>query len=111
MLNAGRPGPDDEVMVVGLGGVGMAALITAVSLDTAGVIGVDANPDKLVRAKKRAAEVFTPEQLGDRKAPIVIECVGHPRRAFETAFEATAVGGTTVTVVLSHWMRSRISLR
>ncbi|UVI37673.1 alcohol dehydrogenase catalytic domain-containing protein [Brevibacterium spongiae] len=100
VLNAGRPGPDDEVMIVGLGGVGMAALITALSIETAGVIGVDANPDKLVRAKELgAAEVFTPEQLGDRRAPIVIECVGHPR-AFETAFSATAVGGTTVTVGL-----------
>lgn len=100
VLNAGRPGPDDEVMIVGLGGVGMAALITALSIETAGVIGVDANPDKLVRAKELGAvEVFTPEQLGERKAPIVIECVGHPR-AFETAFSATAVGGTTVTVGL-----------
>ena len=87
-------------MIVGLGGVGTAALITALSIETAGVIGVDANPDKLVRAKELGAvEVFTPEQLGERKAPIVIECVGHPR-AFETAFSATAVGGTTVTVGL-----------
>lgn len=100
VLNAGAPGPEDEVMIVGLGGVGMAALITALSIDTAGVIGVDANPDKLVRAKELGAvEVFTPEELGDRKAPIVIECVGHPR-AFETAFNSTAVGGTTVTVGL-----------
>lgn len=100
VLNAGSPGPEDEVMIVGLGGVGMSALITALSIETAGVIGVDANPEKLVRAKELgAAEVCTPEQLGDRKAPIVIECVGHAR-AFETAFAATAVGGTTVTVGL-----------
>ncbi|MGO2036588.1 MAG: alcohol dehydrogenase catalytic domain-containing protein [Brevibacterium sp.] len=100
VLNAGAPGPEDEVMIVGLGGVGTAALITALSIETAGVIGVDANPEKLVRAKELGAvEVYTPEQLGDRKAPIVIECVGHAR-AFETAFSATAVGGTTVTVGL-----------
>lgn len=100
VLNAGSPGPEDEVMIVGLGGVGMAALITALSIETAGVIGVDANPDKLAYAKDLGAiEAYTPESLGDRKAPIVIECVGHPR-AFETAFTATAVGGTTVTVGL-----------
>lgn len=100
VLNAGAPGPQDEVMIVGLGGVGMAALITALSIETAGVIGVDANPDKLIRAQELgASEVYTPEQLGERRAPIVIECVGHPR-AFETAFSATAVGGTTVTVGL-----------
>src|SRR5699024_9248158 len=98
--DAGRPGPSADVMIAGLGGVGPAAVITALSIETAGVIGVDATPDKLVRAKELgAAEVSTPEQLGDRRAPIVIECVGHPR-AFETAFEATAVGGTTVTVGL-----------
>lgn len=100
VLNAGAPGPDDEVMIVGLGGVGMAALITALSINTGGVIGVDANPDKLVRAKGLGAvEVFTSDDLGDRKAPVVIECVGHPR-AFETALSATAVGGKTVTVGL-----------
>ncbi|WP_453983936.1 alcohol dehydrogenase catalytic domain-containing protein [Brevibacterium casei] len=100
VLNAGVPGPEDEVMIVGLGGVGMAALITALSLETAGVIGVDANPDKLAFAKDLGAiETYTPEELGERTAPIVIECVGHPR-AFETAFTATAVGGTTVTVGL-----------
>lgn len=100
VLNAGSPGPEDEIMIVGLGGVGMAALITALSIETAGVIGVDANPDKLVRAKELGAvEVYTPEQLGERRAPIVIECVGHAR-AFETAFSATAVGGKTVTVGL-----------
>ncbi|GAA3845545.1 alcohol dehydrogenase catalytic domain-containing protein [Brevibacterium ammoniilyticum] len=100
VLNAGAPGPEDEVMIVGLGGVGMAALITALSVETAGVIGVDANPDKLAFAEELGAiETYTPEELGDRRAPIVIECVGHPR-AFETAFTATAVGGTTVTVGL-----------
>lgn len=100
ILNAGAPGPEDEVMIVGLGGVGMAALITALSVETAGVIGVDANPDKLAFAEELGAiETYTPEELGERRAPIVIECVGHPR-AFETAFTATAVGGTTVTVGL-----------
>ncbi|WP_309131593.1 alcohol dehydrogenase catalytic domain-containing protein [Brevibacterium sp.] len=100
VLNAGAPGPEDEVMIVGLGGVGMAALLTALSIETGGVIGVDANPDKLARAKELgAAEVFTPEELGDRRAAVVVECAGHPL-AFETAFAATAVGGTTVTVGL-----------
>ncbi|RBP66471.1 alcohol dehydrogenase [Brevibacterium sanguinis] len=100
VLNAGAPRAQDEVMIVGLGGVGMAALLTALSIETAGVIGVDANPDKLERARELGAtEVFTPDQLGDRKAAVVVECAGHPR-AFETAFTATAVGGTTVTVGL-----------
>lgn len=102
VINAGKPAEGDDVMVVGLGGVGMAALITALSLKKGRVIGVDANPDKLARATELGAHaVFTPEQVEEEnaKAPVVIEAAGHPR-AFETAFRATAVGGTTVTVGL-----------
>src|SRR5699024_11979430 len=70
--NAGRPVPSDEVMIVGLGGGGTAALITALSIETAGDIGGDANPGKLGRAKELgAAEVVTPERLGGRRAPVV----------------------------------------
>lgn len=100
--NAGRPEPGQDVMIVGLGGVGMAALLTAVGLGTGKVIGVDANEGKLDRARELgAAEAYTPAQIRDRglTAPVVIECAGHPK-AFETAFEATATGGTTVTVGL-----------
>lgn len=102
VLNAGKPQEGDDVMVVGLGGVGMAALITALSLEKGRVIGVDANPDKLARAKELgAAEVYSPVEVAEQgiKAPVVIEAAGHPA-AFETAVAATGVGGTTVTVGL-----------
>ncbi|GGL13960.1 alcohol dehydrogenase catalytic domain-containing protein [Nocardia jinanensis] len=102
VVNAGRPGPGQTVMVVGLGGVGMAALITAVSLGEGEVIGVDSNPDKLTQAAELGASAtFTPQEVAELniKAPIVIEAAGHPR-AFETAVDATAPGGTTVTVGL-----------
>ena len=42
VLNAGRPAEGATVMVIGLGGVGMAALMTAVGLGGRTVIGVDA---------------------------------------------------------------------
>lgn len=102
VLNAGKPGPGDDIMVVGLGGVGMAALLTALSVGTGEVIGVDANPEKLERARKLgASQVYTPAEVAEVgvKAPVVIEAAGHPK-AFETAYSATAVGGTTVTVGL-----------
>lgn len=112
VLNAGQPSDGETVMIVGLGGVGMAALITALSLDKGKVIGVDANPEKLARAKELgAAEAYAPDELADRgvKAPVVIEAAGHPK-AFETAVAATEVGGTTVTVGLpSPEARSSIS--
>ncbi|MGQ1798885.1 alcohol dehydrogenase catalytic domain-containing protein [Kocuria oceani] len=105
--NAGKPSPGQDVMIVGLGGVGMAALLTALSLTSQAenpgkVIGVDANPDKLARARELGAtSVYSPQEVEELgiKAPVVVEAAGHPK-AFETAVAATAAGGTTVTVGL-----------
>ncbi|MDN5632335.1 zinc-binding dehydrogenase, partial [Kocuria sp.] len=102
VLNAGRPSDGDTVIVVGLGGVGMAALLTALSLQKGPVIGVDANPEKLARARELGASaVYAPDELADNgvRADVVVEAAGHPR-AFESAVAATAPGGTTVTVGL-----------
>ncbi|KXU30504.1 alcohol dehydrogenase [Sphingobium sp. 22B] len=102
LLNEARPGERDSVAVIGLGGVGMAALLTARALGAGRVIGIDALPDKLDRAIGFGAdEAYTPEQAlaAGIRASIVIEAAGHPR-AFETAFAITAAGGTTVTVGL-----------
>ncbi|MHA6512816.1 alcohol dehydrogenase catalytic domain-containing protein [Tessaracoccus sp. Z1128] len=104
VMNAGNPAEGEDVAVVGLGGVGMAAVITALALGRGRVIGVDALPDKLDRALELGvAEVYTPDQAiaAGLKAPVVIEAAGHPR-ALETAFAITAPGGRTVTVGLPH---------
>ena len=101
-MNAGALAPGEDTIVVGLGGVGMAALLTAVSLGHGRVIGVDAVPAKLDRARELGADaVYTPEQAMDAgiRAPLVVEAAGHPR-ALETAFALTAPGGRTVTVGL-----------
>lgn len=102
VMNAGALAPGEDAIVVGLGGVGMAALITAVSLGHGRVIGVDAVPAKLERARELGAdEVYTPDEAMDAgiRTPLVVEAAGHPR-AFETAFALTAPGGRTVTVGL-----------
>jgi alcohol dehydrogenase len=99
--NAGRPALGETVMIVGLGGVGMAALLTAVA-EGHPVVGVDAMPEKLERALALgASEVFTPTELADSGvfASVVVEAAGNTR-AFETAVAATSPGGTTVTVGL-----------
>ncbi|MEU9334104.1 alcohol dehydrogenase catalytic domain-containing protein [Streptomyces sp. NPDC048290] len=102
VLNVARPAPSDAVMVVGLGGVGMAAIITATAQGVERIIAVDTIEAKLDRATDLGAtETYTPaqvERLGI-KARYVIECAGHPS-AFETAFTATEPGGTTITVGL-----------
>ena len=105
VLNAGRPAAGERVIVVGLGGVGMAALLVAVALGHE-VVGVDAVPAKLDLARDLGAvDALTPAdalaQATDAggRAPVVIEAAGNAR-AFETAFALTAPGGTTVTVGL-----------
>lgn len=102
VINAGDPQEGDTVVIVGLGGVGMAALITAVSLGRGPVIGIDAVADKLERARELGASaVYTPQEAIEArlKAPIVIEAAGNAR-AFETAVQVTGVGGKMITVGL-----------
>ncbi len=94
LLNAAKPRPADTVMVVGLGGVGMAAILTARALGVENVIGVDALESKLAQALELGAtEVFTPSGLSESgvRADIVVEAAGNAR-AFETAVAATAAG-------------------
>jgi alcohol dehydrogenase len=101
VINSAKPEPGETVMVVGLGGVGMAAVLVALSLGHH-VIGVDGVEQKLATARDcGVTETYTPQQLLDAgvKAPVVIEAAGNAR-AFETALAATAAGGRTVTVGL-----------
>ncbi len=101
VLNSARPEPGETVIVVGLGGVGMAAVLVALSLGHH-VIGVDGVEQKLTAARDcGVTETYTPQQLLDAgvRAPVVIEAAGNAR-AFETALAATAAGGRTVTVGL-----------
>ena len=101
-INAVRPGPGESLMIVGLGGVGMAALLTAIAEECAEIIAVDHSQEKLVMARDLGiAETYTPEEVDERgvSADHSLECAGNAR-AFETAFNATRVGGRTVTVGL-----------
>jgi len=112
VINAGRPEYGDDVIVVGLGGVGMAAVLTALGLQKGRVIGVDALPAKLDRVRELGADAaYTPAEAAEigLRAPVVIEAAGHPK-AFESAVELTAPAGVTVTVGLPHPdARSQIS--
>jgi alcohol dehydrogenase len=102
VINAGRPKPGQTVIVVGLGGVGMAAALTALAHTGIHVIAVDWVADKLDRARAMGVhEICTPTEARQRglKAAVVIEAVGHPH-ALETAVGLTAPGGRTVSVGL-----------
>ena len=101
VLNAARPLPGQTVAVVGLGGVGMAALLVARCIPDVRVIGVDPVPEKRLKASELGAdEVFDPtEAVGAVKADAVIEAAGSAA-AFETAVAITGIGGRTVSVGL-----------
>lgn len=100
VLNAGRPAEGEAVVVVGLGGVGLAAVLVARALGHE-VIGVDALESKLEAARPYASAVLAPQEAVERgtTAPVVVEAAG-AARALETALALTAEGGTTVTVGL-----------
>lgn len=102
VINAGRVRAGETLVVVGLGGVGMAALLVGLAHDDVRVIGVDANPDKLALATELGAHVtYTPAdaQAAGVKGDLVVDAVGRAV-AFETAIALTAAGGRTVTVGL-----------
>lgn len=102
VINVARPQPGDRIAVVGLGGVGMAALLTALAYDDVDVIAVDMAADKLQAARELgAAQVMTPEEAmaGGVTARVVIEAAG-VIPALRTAVAMTAPGGTTITVGL-----------
>jgi Zn-dependent alcohol dehydrogenase len=102
VLNVGKPQPGQTVAVVGLGGVGMAAVMTALSYAGVHVVAVDQLPEKLTGARTLGAhEAYTPQEAidGGVKAAVVVEAAGHPA-ALETAIALTAAGGRTITVGL-----------
>lgn len=102
ILNAVKPTPGESVMIVGLGGVGMAALITAVAQGIERIVCVDGVDEKLALARTIGAhETYSPQEVAELgiKTSHALECAGNAR-AFETAFKATSAGGRTVTVGL-----------
>ncbi|ODR05945.1 alcohol dehydrogenase [Mycolicibacillus koreensis] len=102
VLNVARPRPGQTVVVVGLGGVGMAAMLTALAHTDVQVVAVDALPAKLSAATALGAHAaYTPQQALDAgvRAAAVVEAAGRAE-ALETAIALTAPGGTTITVGL-----------
>ena len=104
VLNVGKPLPGETVAVVGLGGVGMASLLTALGEPGVEVMCIDVLEDKLEHALSLGAHhAFTPDQaLQERlRAQVVIEAAGSVK-AFETAMQVGAPGSRLVCVGLPH---------
>jgi alcohol dehydrogenase len=108
-VNSAHVEEGDRVVVFGLGGVGLAALLGARMAGASEIVAVDMVEDKLEHARRLGA---TPIHAGDGAVEAireatggggdkVIETVGSAR-VLAQAYEATRRGGVTVTVGLPH---------
>ena len=111
VLNTADLPPGRSVAVVGLGGVGLAALLGARLREARRIVAVDLSPAKLALARELGAtDVF------DAADPACAEAVRDATqggveyafemagavKAMELAYRITRRGGTTVTAGLSH---------
>lgn len=111
VVNTAKVAPGQTVAVVGLGGVGLNALLGANAAGAARVIAVDVNEAKLATAKALGAtdtvNALAPDAAEQVKAltkggvDFAFEMAGAVK-AMELAYKATRRGGMTVTAGLSN---------
>ncbi|MEN1969831.1 zinc-dependent alcohol dehydrogenase family protein [Lentibacillus sp. N15] len=99
------------VAIIGLGGVGLSALLGAVSAGASNIIAVDLNETKLMQARELGATdtfnsndpdvVEAIRQATEGGLDYVFETAGAVS-AMEVAYRITKRGGTTVTTGLPH---------
>jgi alcohol dehydrogenase len=102
VVNTARVTAGQSVAIVGLGGVGLAALLGARAAGAARIVAVDLSPEKLaLAAALGATECLDPRSLDLAVAlvDVAVETAGSIR-ALETALSLTRRGGTTVTAGL-----------
>jgi alcohol dehydrogenase len=111
VINRGRVRAGDTVAVVGLGGVGLSALLAAVAAGAKRVVDVDLGDEKLALARQLGAtHLINPRNMhGDGdvldaaggRVDFAFETAGSGA-AFETAYTLTRRGGVTITSGLPH---------
>lgn len=109
VMNTGGVRPGDSVVVFGLGGVGLSAVMGAALAAATPLIAVDPVPAKRQLALELGATAaFAPEDaeegvrdLTGGGADFAFECVG-VSTVMEAAYRCTGPGGTTVAVGLPH---------
>jgi alcohol dehydrogenase len=109
VMNTAAVRPGQAVVVVGLGGVGLASVLGAKAAGASPVVAVDLSEDKLALARSfgdvrtvNAADPDAVEQvraLTGGGADVALEMAGSAR-ALDAAWRMTRRGGTTVTAGL-----------
>jgi len=111
MIHTAKLQLGQTVLVVGLGGVGLAAVLGAIAGGASQVIAADIDDDKLLKAKEMGATATVNtgdddaleqvHKLCDGGVDVAAEFAG-VQEALEFAFAATGKGGKTVTAGLQH---------
>ena len=111
VTNTVQPRPGSTLAVIGLGGVGLAALLGARTLEASIIVACDLSEEKLHLAQRmgathivNAADASAVEQIRDLTRGGVhyaFEMAGSVK-AMELAYKITRRGGTTVTAGLSN---------
>ena len=109
VVNTARLQPGQTAAVIGLGGVGLAAVLGALASGAAEVVAVDLSDEKLGLARQLGATATVNARDPDAAeqvraatgggADVAFEMAGAVR-AMELAFKVTRRGGTTVTAGL-----------
>jgi alcohol dehydrogenase len=111
VTNTVQPKPGAAVAVVGLGGVGLAALLGARAIDAATIVACDLSDEKLALARElgathtvNALDPHAVEKIKDLTrggVDFAFEMAGSVK-AMELSYKVTRRGGTTVTAGLSN---------
>jgi len=111
VINTAGVRPGQTVAVVGLGGVGLCALLAAVASGAREIVAVDLLPEKLAFARQLGATV-TFDARDERVAEAIREAtrggvdfafeLAGSAKALELAWAITRRGGTTITAGLPH---------
>jgi alcohol dehydrogenase len=111
VVNTAQVKMGDSVLVVGLGGVGLSAIMGAQAAGARQIIGADINPAKRKKALELGAHQVIDSSLPDALeelremtqggVDISVEFAG-VIPALDFAFQASRRGGTTVTAALPH---------
>ena len=101
--NAVRPEPGSTMAIIGLGGVGAAALLTALAEPEVEVVVIDPVAEKRALGDELGAvRAFTPEQAIEEglRVDAVVEASGHPD-GLEVGIGILAMGGVLVATGLA----------
>ena len=107
VVNTAKLAPGQSAAIVGLGGVGLSALLAAIASGAGQVVAVDVNDDKLGLARQLGAHEAFNAKLENCAEKIRTATEGGVHFAFETAgvpsaldlaYRITRRGGTTVAV-------------